>query len=135
MSNYLSYLMGAEKINDQELLDLGVKIKDTTESGSRKLVIPAEKLDLYLKLIEKKLTDGFWNEVVGSDRIIFVFKLKNGEIKRYVLSPDNEREIDDLCAKLNSEPPDKTANVYKYISENDFYHDFMVEHYADMINR
>jgi hypothetical protein len=135
MSHYLSYLLGAKKISDQELLDLGAEIKDTTGSGSRKLVIPTEKLDPYFELIEKKLTDGFWNEVVGSDQIIFVFKLGNEEIKRYVLSPDNEQEIDDLCAKLNNEPPDKTANVYKYISENDFYHNFMVEHYVDMINR
>lgn len=30
---------------------------------------------------------------------------------------------------------EKTANVYKYISDNKFYHDFMMEHYADLINR
>lgn len=132
---YLSYLMGADKISNQELFDLGVEIKDVTNSGNRKLVVPSKKVDEYLDLVEKKMTNGFWNEVVGEGRIIFLFKLEDGAVKRYVLSPENEQEVDDFCAKLNNEPPDKTANVYKYISENEFYNDFMIKYYADMIHR
>jgi hypothetical protein len=48
---------------------------------------------------------------------------------------ENEQEIDKICAELNNEPPEKTANVYKYISDNNFYHDFMLEHYKKMIER
>lgn len=135
MSNYLSYLMGADQINSKELTDLGIEIIETTEDRSRKLVVPENSLALYLDLIKAKLTNGFWNEVIGKDRIIFLFKLADGTTKQYVLSPENEQEVDNLCAKLNNEPPDKTANVYKYISNNDFYHNFMLEHYADMIDR
>jgi hypothetical protein len=92
-------------------------------------------LSPYIELIKAKLDDGFWNEIVGATEIIFIFKFRDGSIKKYRLSPENEREINDLCIKFNNEPPDLTPNVYKYISDNKFYHDFMMENYADMINR
>lgn len=135
MANNLSYLMGAENIQDGELEGLGIEIKDRKPDGDRMLVIPDDKLPEYIELIKSKLTEDFWNEIVGEKDITFIFKFKDGSIKEYKLSPDNEREIDKLCAEFNNEPPDKTANVYKYISDNKFYHDFMMEHYADMINR
>lgn len=124
--------MGADKITDKELGDLDVE-KD--EDDDRALKIPKEKLPQYIELIKAKLSEGFWNEIIWESEIIFIFKFKDGSIKEYRLSPENEQEIDKLCAELNNEPEDKTANVYKYISDNKFYHDFMLEHYADMINR
>ena len=135
MSYYLSYLMGAEKIEDKELEDLDIKIENKDSDGDRSIKIPEEKLSQYIELVKNKLTEGFWNEIIGEKEIIFLFKFKDGNIKEYELSPENEQEIDKLCAEFNNEPPEKTANVYKYISENKFYHDFMMKHYADMINR
>lgn len=132
---YLSYLMGAEAIQDQELEALNIDITSKTESGSRLLKIPQESLFPYIEHIKAKLNKGFWNEIIGSEEILFIFKLSDGTIKEYKLSSLNEAEIDQLCAELNNEPPDKTANVYKYISKNDFYHDFMLKHYSDQINR
>ena len=134
MEYRLSYLMGAEQITDVELSDLGITI--VGKGGhSRMLKIPEEAVTGYIELIRAKLTNGFWNEIIGVNEILFIFKLSDGAIKEYTLSPANEREIDKLCAELNNEPPGKTGNVYKYISENDFYHDFMLEHYADLISR
>jgi hypothetical protein len=127
--------MGADKISDQELVALGVEIVEKTDSGSRKIKVPSENIERYKGLLKEKMEAGFWNELLDENGIHFVFKFKNGEVKEYTLSPDNEREIDKLCAELNNEPPDKTANVYKYISDNDFYHDFMLEHYKEMIER
>ena len=135
MSHYLSYLMGAEKIWDKDLVDLGIGIEETMADGDRTLKIPEEKISQYIELIKAKLDSGFWNEVIGEKEIIFIFRFKDGSIKEYRLSPENEQEIDKLCASFNNEPADKTANVYKYISDNKFYHDFMMEHYADLINR
>lgn len=132
---YLSYLMGGNDISDEEIKSLDISIEVKNDDGNRSLRIPAEKLSQYIELIEKKLSRGFWNEIVGTGEIIFVFKFTDGSIKKYILSPENEQEIDKLCAKFNNEPADKTANVYKYISENKFYHDFMLEHYSDLINR
>jgi len=132
---YLSYLMGAYQISDQELATLSIEIVGKTDSGSRKLKITSESIEQYKNLIREKMTPGFWNEFLDENGIQFIFKFENGDIKEYMLSLENEQEIDGLCAKLNNEPPEKTANVYKYISENDFYHDFMVEHYKEMIER
>lgn len=131
----LSYLMGADEITDQELKDLGVKIVDRTPDGDRLLKVSDKELAKYAELIKTKLANGFWNEIIGAKEIIFIFKFKDGSVKEYKLSPDNEQEIDRLCAEFNNESSDKTANVYKSISENKFYHDFMTEHYSDMINR
>lgn len=134
MEYRLSYLMGAEQITDEELTELGITI--VGKGGhSRMLKIPEEAITGYIELIRTKLTNGFWNEIIGANEILFIFKLSDGAIKEYALSPANEREIDKFCAELNNEPPGKTGNVYKYISENDFYHDFMLEHYADLISR
>lgn len=132
---YLSYLMGGDDISDDEIKLLSISIEEKSSDGNRSLKIPKEKLTQYMELIETKLSRGFWNEIVGTGEIIFVFKFNDGSIKKYILSPENEQEIDKLCAKFNNEPADKTANVYKYISENKFYHDFMLEHYSDLINR
>lgn len=127
--------MGADKISDQDLVNLGIEIVEKTDSESRKLKIPSDKIEGYKNLIREKMTPGFWNEFLDENNVHFIFKFKNGEVKEYVLSPKNEQEIDKICAELNNEPPDKTANVYKYISDNDFYHDFMMEHYKEMIER
>ena len=135
MSHYLSYLMGAHKIENKDLTDLDISIEKTIADGDRTLKIPEEKIRQYIELIKAKLDSGFWNEVIGKKEIIFIFKFKDDSIKEYRLSPKNEQEIDKLCASFNNEPADKTANVYKYISDNKFYHDFMMEHYADLINR
>jgi len=132
---YLSYLMGAEKIDDKDLKNLGIDIVEKTDSESRKLKIPSERIEEYKDLIREKLNAGFWNEFLDEKNIHFIFKLKNGELKEYVLSPENEQEVDHLCSELNNEPPEETANVFKYISDNNFYHDFMIKHYREMIER
>lgn len=132
---YLSYLMGGDDITDEKIKSLNISIEEKNNDGDRSLKIPEEKLSQYIELIKSKLSKGFWNEIIGKSEIIFIFKFSDDSIKKYMLSTENEQEIDKLCAKFNNEPVDKTANVYKYISENKFYHDFMVEHYSDLINR
>src|SRR3989344_4652650 len=127
----LSFLMGGGDISDEELEALGIEILRKDPDGDRSLRISRESLPEYIKIIKAKLTAGFWNEIVGEKEILFIFKFKDGSIKEQILSPENERENDELCAEFNNEPPGKAHNVYKYISENKFYHDFMLEHYAD----
>ena len=131
----LSFLMGGGDISDEEFEALGIEIVRKDPDGDRSLKISEEGLLQYTELIKAKLMPGFWNEIVGEKEILFIFKFKDGSIKVQKLSQENERENDELCAEFNNEPPGKTHNVYKYISENKFYHDFMLEHYADLINR
>lgn len=127
--------MGAGDIQDNELVTLGIKIVEQADSGSRSLKIPEDVLPQYINLIKEKLTKGFWNEIVGPKEILFIFKFEDGHTEEFILLPENEGKLDKLCAEFNDETSDKTANVYKYISENDFYHDYMLEHYSEMINR
>ncbi len=131
----LSYLMGGKKIKDEELVDLGVSIEEKDEDGDRAIKIPEEKLGEYREIIKTKLEAGFWNDVIGEKEIIFIFKFKDGSVREYELSLENEQEIDDLCAEFTNEPKVAEANVFKMLSDNKFYHDFMLEHYSDMINR
>src|SRR3989344_2293331 len=113
---YLSYLMGADNITNGDITALSIEIVEIKKDGDRTLKIPENKLSLYIELIKTKLEKGFWNEIVGAKEIIFIFKFKDGSIKEYRLSPANEEEIDKLCTEFNHEPPEKTLNVYKYIS-------------------
>jgi len=127
--------MGADKIKDKELDDLGVEIKEHKESGSRALIFSEKSLPQYIGLIQGKLNNGFWNEVVSKEKILFIFKFKDGLIKEIELTQETEKEISKLCSELNGDPLEKTSNVYKYISGNDFYHDFMMENYKEMTER
>lgn len=107
-----SYLMGAENISDTDLEQVGVKVVGKTDSGSRKMEIPKDSLAGYIALIKTKLTNGFWNEIVGSKKILFIFRFKDGHVEEYTLSSENEQQVNKLCAEFNDELPEKTANVY-----------------------
>lgn len=132
---YLSYLMGADQISDPDLTDLGIEIVEKAMSGHRALKIPKASIERYQQLVRNKMTPGFWNEFLDENGIHFIFKFKNGDIKELTLSEDTEHDIDQICAELNGETPADTANVYKWISNNHFYHDFMLKHYRVLIDR
>lgn len=134
MAHSLSYLMGAGEISDGDLEKIGAEIKEKRSSGSRKLVIPNESLPRYVEAIKEKLTPGFWNEIVG-EKIHFIFKFADGSTREFDLSPNNEKEIDNLCAVFNNKTPNPVPNVYKYLLDNSFYHDLILEYYPDLINR
>lgn len=127
--------MGADKIQDEHLESIGVQILEKDPDGDRKLKIFPESLPRYRDLIKEQLNLGYWNEVVGENEIIFIFKSKDGSIKEYNLTPENEAEIAALCSQFNGDSLEKTSNVYKYISGNSLYKDFMNEHYGEFINR
>lgn len=120
-SFYKSYLMGASKITDEELKEIGVKIK---KEEDRLLMIPQNKINDYIKIIEDKLDNGFWNEVVGN-KIIFIFKLKNGQVKKFELNRDNQEEIAKLCAKFNNKEYKKEEDILEYLLDNKFYSDYV----------
>ncbi|MDO8528838.1 MAG: leucine--tRNA ligase [Nanoarchaeota archaeon] len=124
--NYKSYLMGGSKITGNDLIKIGVKIVDTTQSGSRKLLIPNNKIERYLQLIAKRLDKGFWNEVVGNE-VIFLFKFKDGKTEKFVLNDKNSEKIAALCAEFNNKPYEKTSDLLGYLLDNDFYNDYVAK--------
>ncbi len=118
---YRSYLMGGNGITNKDLKIIGVEIVETASDGDRKIKILPSKLSLYEDLVINKLSNGFWNDIVGSDKIIFIFKFKNGAVKKFILSMENQKEIAQLCHEFNNDPLEKTSDVLKYLSGNGFY--------------
>ena len=64
---YLSFLMAAPDISDEELSRLGIEILETHGSGIRGLRIPGSGLPGYKALIRERMKRGFWNEMVGRE--------------------------------------------------------------------
>ncbi len=122
-----SYLMGGEDITDKELIDLNINIVEKTKEGYRKLEIPMQYLDKFEKLVENKMTPGYWNEYI-SDKIIFIFKDKNGNIERIELKDDTEQKIDKLAAEYNGQPlrEGEETSVWSWLAENDWYTPYII---------
>ncbi|MCR4279526.1 MAG: hypothetical protein NUV78_02175 [Candidatus Zambryskibacteria bacterium] len=127
---YLSYIMGVSGLTNADLEKISVEIVDHKEDGDREVKIPPGALESYKKLIKNKLSNGFWNEIVGEKGITFIFKFKDGTIKEVVLSKETQLEIGRLCSEFNGDPIEKTSDVIRYISGNSFYKDFVHEHYG-----
>ncbi len=119
----LSFLMGAEAITDDELGRLGVTVVGGSGTPYRRLVVPADRRDAYTALVRAKLTPGFWNEIVGRDRIDFVFRLADGTVRELELSASTRAEIAERCSAMNGDPIEKTSDVARYLGGNPFYRD------------
>ena len=76
---YLSFLMGALTISDEQLRAAGVEILESVGSDIRGLRIPESVLESYMDLVRSKLQPGYWNEVVGRTTVIFIFKMSETE--------------------------------------------------------
>jgi len=118
-----SFLMGAKEISDKELEGLGIKIIGKTKDEDRKIEIPEKNLKEYEKLIEDKLSTGFWNEYIGKE-IVFMFKHENGKVERIILNKETENKIDTLAGEF-SEASDEPS-VWKWLADNSFYTDLIV---------
>lgn len=120
---YLSFLMGADSIADAELADLGAEIVTGAGTPFRGLRIPQRSLPAYKALVRAKLTPGFWNDVLGHEEILFIFKLKDGTIREVTFSEATRSEIARLCSSLNNDPIEKTSDLPRYLAGNPFYRD------------
>ena len=122
--------MGADAITDDELTNLGVKILERYGSAARGLLVPAASLSLYSALVRERLSAGFWNEIVGSQQILFIFKLPDGTVSEVALSEATSSEIAQLCSSLNGDPIEKTSDLPRYLSGNLLYGELIAAFYA-----
>ncbi len=123
---YLSLLMGAPGISDVDLESLGIEILQRFGSEVRGLRVPGACVDGYRQLVRRRMSSGFWNDLVGRDAICFLFKLADGTVKEFTLSEANKDEIAALCAALNGDPIEKTGDIPRYFASHPFYRDAMV---------
>jgi len=110
----ISYIMDVDNVKPLEAI--GVKLTKR-ETGNYEAFIPRDKLEEYEKTIGELLKPESWNEYISSDTV-FIFKTKDGKIKRYILSSDTEEEIVNLCSEYANE---KFLTVESMLSNNDFY--------------
>lgn len=132
---YLSYLMGGSRISDNDLRQIGVEIAEAMKTGDRRIRIPNEARDQYWSLVREKMEPGFWNEFLNEKEISFLFKFKDGHIKEFMLSQENEKEIDTLAAQFNNEQPTSSVNVYRWLAKNEWYREVMLKQYRPLIER
>jgi hypothetical protein len=123
---YLSFLMAAPDISDEELDRLGIEIVERFGSEARGLLIPGQRLAAYRALVGEKIRSGFWNEMVGRDEMFFLFKLSDGTLKELRYSAKTRDEIARLCSELNNDPIERTSDMPRYLAGNPFYRDVAV---------
>ena len=110
--NY-SYMMGIDNID--ELNNSGFSIKKYGKDYG--ITFSNDKICLFEDFIVKNLKNGFWNEYLGEKKV-FIFKFKNGEVKKYILTIESQEEILKLCRMFaNYEFP----SIDEMLRDNMFY--------------
>jgi len=110
--NY-SYVMGVNDI--KELKEKGFNIEFFKSSYG--ISFSDDKIDIFEEYIYEKLENGFWNEYLGKEKV-FIFKFKDGQIKKYILNNKNEEEILKLCCEFANY---QFESVNKMLMDNNFY--------------
>lgn len=110
--NY-SYLMGINNI--EKLKQNNFEIKSFGNNYG--VIFDEDKIELFEKNICETLESGSWNEYLGKDKV-FIFKFNNGEIKRYILNKNNEKEILKLCCEFANYEFESIENMLR---NNSFY--------------
>lgn len=110
--NY-SYLMGINNI--EKLKQNNFEIKSFGNNYG--VTFDENKIELFEKYICETLENGFWNEYLGKDKV-FIFKFNNGEIKKYILNKNNEKEILKLCCEFADY---EFESIEKMLRSNSFY--------------
>ncbi|MCP4004126.1 MAG: hypothetical protein GY725_08030 [bacterium] len=127
---YLSLLMGAPSLSMTALREAGVEVLERYGENLLGLLVPSDSVSAYKELVRDCLQPGFWNDLVSPEEIIFIFKLRDGAVREYVLDDENRAEISALCSELNGDPLYKTSDLLNYFAANSFYRDVMVEHHG-----
>lgn len=92
--NY-SYLMGIKDVT--ELKNKGFIIDEI--DGDYGIKFTKDKEKIYEDFIINNLEVGYWNEYLG-DKFVFIFKFKDGTVKKYVYDKTIEEEIFNLCCEF-----------------------------------
>jgi hypothetical protein len=127
---YISLLMGAPSLSDGALQGAGVEVIERYGEDLLGLRVPLHSVAAYKELVRECLQPGFWNDLVSPEEIIFVFKLRDGTLREFVLTDENRLAISALCSELNGDPLEKTSDLPNYFAANPFYRDVMVAHHG-----
>ncbi len=76
------------------------------------------------------LLPGFWNEIVGEQEILFIFKLADGTVRELTFSEATSSQIAQLCSSLNGDPIENTSDVPRYLARNPLYGELIAATHA-----
>ncbi len=110
--NY-SYVMAVNNAN--ELIENGFNVQISDEDYF--VSFTDDKKDFFEEYIKKNLKNGFWNEYLGKEKV-FIFKFKDGRVKKYTLNDSNKEEILKLCREFANQD---FESVDKMLKDNEFY--------------
>ena len=129
--DYLSFLMGADAIADDELTHLGINILKGAGSPFRGLLIPESTLAAYRALVRQKITPGFWNDIVGRPGCPLHLQARRRHHQEAGAPRRQRGPIRRRCSSLNKDPIAKTSDMPRYLSGNPFYRELIAAFHAD----
>ena len=110
--NY-SFVMGVNDINTLKENNFNIKSLDEDYG----VTFTDEQINIFEEYIYNYLENGFWNEYLGKEKV-FIFKFNNGEIKKYILNDENEKEILKLCCEFAEY---EFESIDSMLRDNSFY--------------
>lgn len=117
---FYSYVMGI----DESIFDLkqhGFIIEQ--DKGSNYMISFDEKYaSEWESFISKHLEEGYWNEYLANDKVVFIFHLEDG-FRRYVVEQFENDEVLSLCERLCKS---KFESLKSMLIGNHFYKDKIV---------
>jgi len=115
---FYSYVMGIDE-SIFNLKKLGFKIEQ--DGDDYQVTFPDDKAITWENFIKSHLKQGFWNEYLATDKVVFIFHLENG-FKRYEVIQYNNTEVLNLCEKLCQ---CKFISIKQMLLDNHFYKDII----------
>ena len=111
---FYSYVMGVDDSISQLKREGFCLEKD---GGNYMVSFPAERARRWEEFIAGRLEEGYWNEYLAGDKVIFLFCLPEG-LRRYEVAGFENDEVLKLCERLCE---CRFESIYSMLSGNHFY--------------
>ena len=126
---YYSYVLGI----DNRIMELASQGFDIQNDGDNFMVsFPEEKSEVWEGFIRQYLELGYWNEYLNNEKVVFIFKFEDGEIKKYVLDDCNQGEILQLCCKFAEY---EFESIKEMLFENEFYKEKFMDNLVSSLRK
>ena len=117
-----SYIMGQQNITEDDIFEIGGTVDNRTEAGHLCVEFPVSKADDFERLITDNMETGFWNEYLTNEKVVFIFKHKDGYIERFEFNDSNASQICALGNKFNNLPePAPNETPWQWLANNSWY--------------
>lgn len=117
-----TYIMGQQNIDSADVEAIGGRVDSINESGHMCVEFPVSKFKEFEDLISNKMESGFWNEYLTNEKVVFIFKHKDGRLERFALNDDNAHEILALGHEFNNQSqPSPQETPWSWFVHNSWY--------------